>query len=98
MVLLTTASIKRNESRYKKPKVKIENKKENFLEPLWRLFGAWVKWEITQAESFRRKEIRSERESVYQSLQDCLKKCRDLAQHIVNKMQSNVEKIKREKY
>lgn len=27
-----------------------------------KIFGAWVKWEITQAESFRRKEIRRERE------------------------------------
>ena len=27
-----------------------------------KIFGAWVKWEITQAESFRRKEIRRKRE------------------------------------
>ena len=27
-----------------------------------KIFGAWVKWEITQAESFRRKEMRRESE------------------------------------
>ena len=27
-----------------------------------KIFGAWVKWQITQAESFRRKEIRRESE------------------------------------
>ena len=44
------------------------------------------------------KKGNEKRERGYQSLQDCFKRCRNLAQHIVNKMQSNVEKIKGEKY
>ena len=59
--LLTTASTKRKGSRYKKPTrflLKIEGKKKKKR----KIFGAWVKWQITQAESFRRKEIRRESE------------------------------------
>ena len=60
LLLLTTASTKRKESRYKKPtrfSLKIEKRKKER-----KIFGAWLKWEITQAESFRRNEIRRERE------------------------------------
>ena len=42
-------------------------KKKKILTYNWKkrkIFGAWVKREKTQAESFRRKEIRRERESV----------------------------------
>lgn len=58
LFLLTTASTKRKGSRYKKPTrflLKIEKKRKR------KIFGAWVKREITQADSFRRKEIRRER-------------------------------------
>ena len=37
--------------------LKIEKRKKER-----KIFGAWLKWEITQAESFRRKEIRRESE------------------------------------
>ena len=92
LFLLTTASTKRKESRYKKPtRVSLKTeKKEKPLEP--ELSGKKPRLRVLEE---RKSE---ERESVYQSLQDCFKRCRNLAQHIVNKMQSNVEKIKREKY
>ena len=94
LFLLTTGSTKRKENRLKKKKktrfsLKIE-KKEKSLVP--ELSGKKPRLRVLEE---RKSE---ERERVYLSLQDCFKRCRNLAQHIVNKMQSNVEKIKREKY
>ena len=50
-------------SLYKK-KVDTKNQHDSHskLKKKRKIFGAWVKREITQAESFRRKEIRRERE------------------------------------
>ena len=89
LFLLTTGSTKRKENRFKKKKtrfsLKIE-KKEKSLVP--ELSGKKPRLRVLEE---RKSE---ERERVYQSLQDCFKRCRNLAQHIVNKMQGNVEKIK----
>lgn len=91
LFLLTTGSTKRKENRLKKKKtrfsLKIE-KKEKSLVP--ELSGKKPRLRVL--------EERKSEKRVYQSLQDCFKRYRNLAQHIVNKMQSKVEKIKREKY
>ena len=49
----------------KEKKVDIKNQQDShskLKKKKRKIFGAWVKWEITQAESFRRKEIRRKRE------------------------------------
>ena len=46
----------------KEKKVDTKNQQDSHskLKKERKIFGAWLKWEITQAESFRRKEIRRE--------------------------------------